>query len=507
MIRTNAPFLRVLWFFVICSFVFFQNFTRRGADREVDLAIESVNDEAREAKAHEVRTQADQQILRHRKIHASRMARGLTNRPAVKPAANTYKVKSWTELTAALAKAVPGDSTFIVYLRKNITVPAGTAAAVIETLDGKIDGGGFSISGLEYPFINTISATGSVTSLNVVTSINLGTETTGGVGALAQINHGSISGCTASGSVSSLVSNYVGGLVGWNFGAIDGSSSSATVSGYSLVGGLAGASEAGIISNSSATGTVFSGGFFVGGLVGYLTNQAQVLNCTTSIGTVTAAVYTGGLIGYMLLGAQVSGSSSAMAVSADADAGGLVGGVNDLTTQISKSTASGTVTVTSSQAGGLVGRLIDGKVLWSSSNGAVNGGAVWTGGFAGMVSGAASIEDSFSSGSVTAAGYRVAGFVGAVESFQGTVLRSYASGLVNASAIQNGGFAGYSLGSLDSVVNNIPDQPLVGLVAAYPTNSYNVGTVHNAYVQVMTSWDPQKWKLDLTNLAAMPVHQ
>ena len=88
---------------------------------------------------------------------------------------------------------------------------------------------------------------------------------------------------------------YVGGLLGYSRGAgISGCSSSASVTGNESVGGLVGYADPGTISGSSSSGSV-TGNFWVGGLVGW--SNESTINACYATGTVTGNKAVGGLVG------------------------------------------------------------------------------------------------------------------------------------------------------------------------------------------------------------------
>ena len=87
----------------------------------------------------------------------------------------------------------------------------------------------------------------------------------------------------------------VGGLVGCNEGTVSESYSTGNVAGNSRVGGLVGENDRGTVSNSYSTGRV-TGNSFVGGLVGQNYENGTTVN-SYSTGTVTGNYYVGGLVG------------------------------------------------------------------------------------------------------------------------------------------------------------------------------------------------------------------
>ena len=117
---------------------------------------------------------------------------------------------------------------------------------------------------------------------------------------------GTITNVGVTGEITS-TSNYVGGLIGYwsstRMGTITNSYSTAKVTGVSYVGGLVGQSY-GIITNAYSTGEV-TGTSYVGGIVGE--NAGDIRN-TYSTAKVTGTSYVGGLVGRIGVISNVSGT-------------------------------------------------------------------------------------------------------------------------------------------------------------------------------------------------------
>jgi hypothetical protein len=276
--------------------------------------------------------------------------------------------------------------------------------------------------------------------------INLGVEfvnVTGRqyVGSLAGASS-NVSGCYATGTVSSSGDNYVGGLTGYNSGTITGCYASPTVNGYYSTGGLTGYNNAsGTISNSYATGAV-NGNSYIGGLVGqnlgsvstsYATGTADGTDyvggltgnnygtISNSYATGAAAglvfwfppstyhhsYYVGGLIGYnsgTVTGCFAQGSATRQGMGGSLyHAGGLVG--YNISGSITSCYALGLVTGTTN-VGGFVGNHYSGSITNCYSSGSVSG-TTSVGGLAGHNT-SGSITNSFwdtdASGQPTSAG-------------------------------------------------------------------------------------------------------
>ncbi len=143
------------------------------------------------------------------------------------------------------------------------------------------------------------------------------------VGGLAGYNQGSISGCSVSGTVSG--ASRTGGLVGNNMsGSITNCNSSVTVTSSGYTGGLAGYSDGSTVSNCSASGTVTGTNDYTGGLIGYNTG-GSIINCSSSV-TIQGIAVVGGLIGANVSGGAVTEChASGTSINGTYDIGGLIG--------------------------------------------------------------------------------------------------------------------------------------------------------------------------------------
>lgn len=181
-------------------------------------------------------------------------------------------------------------------------------------------------------------------------------------------------------------------------------------------------------------------------LVGTNRGTGSVINCTAN-GSINGIVsvnvdmdndiywFVGGLVS--INAGTITHSSAAVTVSGRQSAGGLVGYNNGGTIQTSSATGSVTVEAVPSsvagqlpgngngtQAGGLVGTFSSGTIENCYATGAVSG-IDQLGGLVGAItgSGTATVENSFSSGTVTGTGSNVGGLVG--ENSGGTATSSY----------------------------------------------------------------------------------
>jgi filamentous hemagglutinin family protein len=242
-----------------------------------------------------------------------------------------------------------------------------------------------------------------------------------------------------------------------NVGLVGGS-----VTGRTNVGGLVGKSN-GLIFNSYNTGAV-TGSSNVGGLVG--TNQWATIDNSYALGTVTGSGNNvGGLVGsnsVSLFGSAIRNSHAAGTVSGSSNVGGLVGS-ND-SSSLSNSYATGAVTGSGDNIGGLVGtNSSSASIANSYATGAVTSSGNNIGGLVGINNGA-SITNSYATGAVTGGSY-VGGLVGANAGSAGgagdyglnggagasaTIDNSYATGAVSGSSAV-GGLVGGNVGGIGGV--------------------------------------------------------
>ena len=268
------------------------------------------------------------------------------------------------------------------------------------------------------------------------------------------------------GLVSATVSGgyYVGGLVGYNSsGAVSDSYATGSVAGNSDVGGLVGFSNRGTIRGSYATGSVAGIGYDAGGLA-----------LSSSVG---------GLVGSSRDG-TISDSYSTSTVSGESDVGGLVGSSSST---ISGSYATGSVSG-DYDVGGLAGSS-GGTISGSYTIGSVSGGS-YVGGLVGSSGG--TISASYATGNVAGRGDDIGGLVG--RNF-GAITASYAVGRVSTSGdtFYIGGLVGYHEGG--DITASYWDTQSTGQAGSYggigkttAELQYPTGTAG-----IYASWDADYW--------------
>lgn len=188
----------------------------------------------------------------------------------------------------------------------------------------------------------------------------------------------------------------------------------------------------GTIENVNLVDIEIAGHGYVAGLVGSIASEGEVIN-SSSDGSVSGNNRMGGLVAHNF--GEIISSYSSANVEGVSRVGGLVG-VNRNESRVSGSYATGTIDVTLSWGGGLIGSNEGGQVSRSFATGVVNGNNS-PGGLIGRSSGR--VEYSYAQVDVTG-NENVGGLIG--ENYQGgEVTESYASGEVNANS-SGGGLIG-----------------------------------------------------------------
>ncbi|NHZ37363.1 filamentous hemagglutinin N-terminal domain-containing protein [Massilia sp. CCM 8692] len=279
----------------------------------------------------------------------------------------------------------------------------------------------------------------------------------------------------------------VGALIGLNMGSVYNSYASAAVNGPGgYVGGLIGAIFDGTLSNLHVSGSVTSAGNNVGGLTGYLAYQINLSNSYASNAvTNSVGVWTGGLVGQNDYG-RIIDSYATGNVIGKGDTGGLVG--NNNSGLVSGSYATGTVSGTTN-AGGLVGNNNNGKVTRSHASGAVSGNST-VGGLIGLSSASGGvptpdneINTSYATGAVSATADNVGGLIG--RNFGNHVLNAYARGAVNSNGNYVGGLIGNNLGTADKTYST--GAVSSGGVGVGGLMGVSIGGVSNSFWDTQTS--------------------
>ena len=195
-----------------------------------------------------------------------------------------------------------------------------------------------------------------------------------------------------------------------------------SVTGLGSTGGLAGDVQGFTISNVYFSG-VINGAYQVGGLIGLAESQAEIVQSHTA-GDVTAGDYGGGLIGEANNSVIIYNSFSTSAVNgttindlvspSSSRIGGLIGYTSS-GVQIDTSFSTGTVTVTGSYVGGLIGLSYNTSVSNAFSTSTINGDLTFSnyvGGLIGDANAGTVVDSSFATGAVTGIPARTGALVG-----------------------------------------------------------------------------------------------
>jgi len=284
----------------------------------------------------------------------------------------------------------------------------------------------------------------------------------------------------------------VGALVGYGYGtAIMNSYVTGSVTGDDTgVGGLMGYDYGGSsIINSHASATVAAGvnSTGVGGLMGYGygSGSGSTILDSHATGNVTGGNSVGGLVGYGYDDSITNSYATGEVTGTGDNVGGLVGYTNGSNPIIDNSYATGPVTG-NNYVGGLVGYVNSGSITISNNShadGLVTGNS-YVGGLVGSINsgGTINISDAYAIGGVKADtnpnGQYIGGLVGYLYGGYGSTLsNSYANGAVTAgdSSSAVGGLVGYS----DSVA--ITNSHAAGNVTAGPSSDSVGGLVGSNY--------------------------
>jgi len=268
--------------------------------------------------------------------------------------------------------------------------------------NGTLDGQGYSIDGLyiDRPsavLIGLFELIGPSGLVENVDMINVNLTGYGLVGGLAGAIEGTVTHCYATGDVIADVEG--GGLIGSNNGTVSYCYSSCDVNGTSCGGLIGTVLKAGTVTYSHATGNV-TGSYDLGGLVGASFGPVSSSYATGDVSGTGNRI--GGLIGVSLKG-DVSHCSATGHVNGDNQIGGLIG---ENYVDISLCHAIGNVTGTSN-LGGLVGKNLE-PVSLSYATGDVSGD-YWIGGLIGDNEG--NVSNCYATGDTDGIWW-VSGFIG-----------------------------------------------------------------------------------------------
>lgn len=246
--------------------------------------------------------------------------------------------------------------------------------------------------------------------------------------------------------------------------------------------------QGGVVKNLGFKNVAIKGNRAAAALVS--TNYGTVDNCYVTGQVSSADKYgrTGGLVSMSWTGSIIKNSYSTARVSGNYYSGGLVGSMYKAT--VENSYSSGSVSTVDTQAGGLVALMSSGVIRQSFATGSVSG-KYYVGGLVALVNNnpESIIENSYSSGSVLAFG--IGG--GLVGDLRGKIKNSYSSGSVvskQSRADRIGVLAGeYSRGS--TIINSFgKSQSGVSDTRGQKTDAKLKDP------STFSSWDKNIWKIE-----------
>ena len=231
----------------------------------------------------------------------------------------------------------------------------------------------------------------------------------GDAAAIVGYNHGTVTNCTAGGTVTAKDANcYAGGIAAINLrGTIVGCSNRSTVTlanSVQYVGGITGHNDYGTISGCSNSGTVkglnstgCSAGGIAGAVNGTITGgtitNGTITNCTNS-GTVSGGERNGGIAGWNHTG-KITNCTNSGRVTTDGGKAGGIAGQNNNASSITNCTNSGTVETIAfgSRAGGIAGHNDNASITNCTNSGSVTKGGGTAGGIAALNDGGGKITN------------------------------------------------------------------------------------------------------------------
>ena len=231
----------------------------------------------------------------------------------------------------------------------------------------------------------------------------------GDAAAIVGYNHGTVTNCTAGGTVTTKDANcYAGGIAAINLrGTIVGCSNRSTVTlanSVQYVGGITGHNDYGTISGCSNSGTVkglnstgCSAGGIAGAVNGTITGgtitNGTITNCTNS-GTVSGGERNGGIAGWNHTG-KITNCTNSGSVTTDGGKAGGIAGWNNNASSITNCTNSGTVETIAfgSRAGGIAGHNDNASITNCTNSGSVTKGGGTAGGIAALNDGGGKITN------------------------------------------------------------------------------------------------------------------
>ena len=298
-----------------------------------------------------------------------------------------------------------------------------TVADAGVSFSGSFNGAGYTISDLSTSGPGLFGSVDGVLQSVVLENVSVSHSGTAGGLAAAYSGSADLDGAVVSGTVSSISTTSAAG---------------------GIVGSLSGV---GMLTNSSFIGDVVGGSSGAGGLVGNIAFGTGISDSVVDA-TVSGSSSVGGAVGqmqppssgsglYLLSNVHVDG-----AVMGSGSVGGLAGALHG---EVDSCTSTASVDATSSNAGGLVGILLNySEIRNSTASGSVSGGLAYVGGLVGFAGYWTDISQSSASGDVNSTGHSTGGLVGRIES-NSLISECIASGQVDSDQDKTGGLVGQTI--------------------------------------------------------------
>ncbi len=290
--------------------------------------------------------------------------------------------------SAAQLRAIDENPSGHFILTGNITLGTPWKTICRDGFSGSLDGNGYTIYNLHLKGDSGMfsNITGGTLRNLTLSGVSAAPSASGGV--LSACNYGYILNCSVDGKIETKKSGYVGGICGENHGRIDGCTSDMDISVKSnnvTAGGIC-AENSGLITNSVYRGTLSceSKNAVLGSAAGYnIGGDIFSFSATSSISAKTASGYVGGVCG-INEGGNIYKSFSLGALSTESCESIYIGGISGL-----------------SQNSAVYNCFSASDIYTSSISG-------YAGGICGYLS-EANVQNTYSSGTVTAIGEMFAG--------------------------------------------------------------------------------------------------
>ena len=239
---------------------------------------------------------------------------------------------------------------------------------------------------------------------------------------------------------------------------------------------------------------------FTGALVGRaLGANGSVTNCKSN-GTLIGQNIIGGLIGFVEYGLVSDCSSSAGVITNStnviAQAGGFVGKTSHATIQ--NCFASGAVSASKEEIGGFTGRATGGlfKEVYATGSVTQNGNSGSVGGLIGVVLDTTRIVNSYAAGSISADNNSSSrgngGFIGTLNGNGITLENTYSSGSISSSGLNTGGLVGFDNDTASTTVtNSFWNTQTSGVNTSSGGSGINSSTMRSQLTFVQAGWDFQ----------------